>query len=162
MTQITQWCDHSPRARHPVIQSRPQEASLQTKLVKVMEFQLSYFKVQKDDFVKVLHSMCQQIWKNHQWSQTWKMSAFIPTPNKDIAFHCQRMFKLLHNCTHFTHQQSNAQNSPSQASTVHELRTSRCSSYIQKRQRNQRLNCQHLLNHRKSNRIPEKHLLLLH
>ena len=34
--------------------------------------------------------------------------------------HCQRMFKLLHNCTHLTHLQSNAQNSPSQASTVHE------------------------------------------
>ena len=40
------------------------------------------------------------------------------------------MFKLLHNCTHLTCQQSNAQNSPSQASTVHELRTSRCLSWI--------------------------------
>ena len=56
---------------------------------------------------------------------------------------CQRMLKLLHNCTHFIHQQSNTQNSPSQASTVHELRISRCSSWIQKRQRNQRSNCQH-------------------
>ena len=44
------------------------------------------------------------------------------------------MFKLLHNCTHLTCQQSNAQNSPSQASTVRELRTSRCSSWILKRQ----------------------------
>ena len=43
---------------------------------------------------------------------------------------CQRMFKILHNCTHFTHWQSNAQNSPSQAPTVHEARTSRCSSWI--------------------------------
>ena len=48
------------------------------------------------------------------------------------------MFKLLHNCTHFTCQQSNAQNFPSQASTVGETRTSRCSSWLQKRQRNQR------------------------
>ena len=40
------------------------------------------------------------------------------------------MFKLLHNCTHFTCQQSNAQNSQSQALTVHGLRTSRCSSWI--------------------------------
>ena len=41
---------------------------------------------------------------------------------------CQRMFKLLHNCTHFTCQQGNAQNPSSQASTVCELRTSRCRS----------------------------------
>ena len=44
---------------------------------------------------------------------------------------CQRMFILWHNCTHFTCQLSSAQNPPSQASTVHELRTSRCSCWIQ-------------------------------
>ena len=65
------------------------------------------------------------------------------------------MLKLGHNCTHLTCQQSNARNSPSKASTVHELRTSRCSSWIQKRQ-NQRSNCQHLLGHRKSKQVPEK------
>ena len=47
------------------------------------------------------------------------------------------MFKLPHNCTHLTCQQSNAQNFPSEASIVRELRTSRCSSWIQKRQKNQ-------------------------
>ena len=56
-------------------------------------------------------------------------------------------------------QQGHAQNPPSQASTVCEPRTSRCSSQIQKRQRNRRSNCQHLLDHRKSMRIPKKHLL---
>ena len=66
------------------------------------------------------------------------------------------MFKLLHSCTHLTRQQSNAQNSPSQSSTVCEPRTARCLSWIQKRQRNQRSNCQHLLDHRKSKRIPQK------
>ena len=65
------------------------------------------------------------------------------------------MFNLPHNCTHLTCQQSNVQNSPSQTSTVHELRTSRCSSWIQKRQGNQRSNCQHLLDHRVNQRIPE-------
>ena len=60
------------------------------------------------------------------------------------------MFKLPHNCTHLTCQQSNAQNSPRQASIVCELRTSRCSSWIQTKQRNQTANCQHLLDHRKS------------
>ena len=42
----------------------------------------------------------------------------------------QRIFKLLHNCTHLTCQQSNVQNSQSQPSTIYELRTSRCSSWI--------------------------------
>ena len=65
-------------------------------------------------------------------------------------FQFVEMLKLLHNCTHLTCQESNAQNSPSQASTVHELRNSRCSSWIYKRQRNQRSNCQHLLDHQKS------------
>ena len=51
---------------------------------------------------------------------------------------CQKMVKLPYNCTHFTCQKSNAQNSPREASTVCEQRTSRCSSWIQKRQRNQR------------------------
>ena len=60
------------------------------------------------------------------------------------------MFKLLHNCTHLTQQQSNAQNSPSQASTVRELWTSTCSSCIWKRQRNQRSNCQQPLDHQNS------------
>ena len=60
------------------------------------------------------------------------------------------MFKLLHSFTHLTHQQSNTQNSPSQASAIHEPQTSRCSSWIQKRQRNQRSNCQHLLDHQKA------------
>ena len=72
---------------------------------------------------------------------------------------CQRMFKLAYNCAHFTCQQGNAQNPSSQASTVCEPGTSRWSSWIQKRQKNQRPNCHQLLDHRKSKGIPEKHLL---
>ena len=48
------------------------------------------------------------------------------------------------------------------ASILHEPWTSRCSSWFQKRQRNQRPNCQHPLDHRKSKRVPEKHLFLLY
>ena len=51
---------------------------------------------------------------------------------------CQRIFKLLHSCMHFTYQQSNAQNPSIQASTVCETRTSRCTRWISKRQKNQR------------------------
>ena len=56
------------------------------------------FQILKDDAVKVLHSICQQIWKTQQWPQDWKRSVFIPIPKKGIP----RMFKLLHNCTHLT------------------------------------------------------------
>ena len=57
------------------------------------------FQILKDDAVKVLHSICQQIWKMQQW----------PTGLEKVSFHsnpkerqCQRMLKLPHNCTHLT------------------------------------------------------------
>ena len=71
---------------------------------------------------------------------------------------CQRMFKLLYSCANFTCQQGNAQNPSSQASTVREVRTSKCISWIQKRQRNQKSNCQHLLDHRKIKGIKKKYI----
>ena len=40
------------------------------------------YQILKDDAVKVLHSMCQQIWKTQQWPQDWKRSIFIPIPKK--------------------------------------------------------------------------------
>ena len=46
------------------------------------------FQILKDDAVKVLHSICQQIWKTQQWLQDWKRSVFIPIPKKDKAKEC--------------------------------------------------------------------------
>ena len=46
------------------------------------------FQILKDDAVKVLHSICQQIWKTQQWPQDWKRSVFIPVPNKGNAKEC--------------------------------------------------------------------------
>ena len=43
------------------------------------------FQILKDDAVKVLHSMCQEIWKTQQWPQAWKRSVFIPIPKKGNA-----------------------------------------------------------------------------
>ena len=43
------------------------------------------FQILKDDAVKVLHSICQQIWKTQQWPQDWKGSVFIPIPKKSNA-----------------------------------------------------------------------------
>ena len=56
-----------------------------------MEFQLSYF---KDDAVKVLHSICQQIWKSQQWPQDWKRSVFIPIPKRGNAKECSNCHKI--------------------------------------------------------------------
>jgi len=46
------------------------------------------FQVLKDDSVKVLHPICQQIWKSQQWPQNWKRSVFIPIPKKGNAKEC--------------------------------------------------------------------------
>ena len=46
------------------------------------------FQFLKDDAVKVLHSICQQIWKTQQWPQDWKRSVFIPIPKKGCAKQC--------------------------------------------------------------------------
>ena len=46
------------------------------------------FQILKDDAVKVLHSICQQIWKSQQWPQDWKRSVFIPIPKKGKAKKC--------------------------------------------------------------------------
>ena len=75
------------------------------------------FQIIKDEAVKVLYSVCQQIWKTQQWPQNWEEISFHSNPKER---QCQRMLKLLHNCTHLTCQQSNAQNSPSQASAIRE------------------------------------------
>ena len=54
------------------------------------------FQVLKDDAVKVLHSICQQIWKTQQWPQDWKRSIFIPIPKKGNAKECSNeMMKSL-------------------------------------------------------------------
>ena len=46
------------------------------------------FQILKDDAVKVLHSICQRIWKTQQWPQDWKQSLFIPVPKKGSAKEC--------------------------------------------------------------------------
>ena len=52
------------------------------------------FQILKDDVVKVLHSLCQQIWKTQQWAQDWKMSVFIPIPKKGNAKECSNYHRI--------------------------------------------------------------------
>ena len=56
------------------------------------------FQILRDDAVKVLHSICQQIWKTQQWPQDWKGQFSFQMKERQ----CQRMLKILHNCIHLT------------------------------------------------------------
>ena len=60
--------------------------------------QVELFQTLKDDAVKVLHSICQQIWKTQQWPQLEKVSLHSNPKERQ----CQRMLKLPHSCTHLT------------------------------------------------------------
>ena len=112
----------------------------------------------KDDGVKVLCSICQQIWKTQQWPQDWKRSVFIPRPKQGNAKECSnyRTIALI-----------------SHASKVMlKILQARLQQYVNcelpdvqagfRKGRGIRSNCQHLLDHQKSKRVPEKHLFLLY
>ena len=73
------------------------------------------FQILKDGAVKVLHSICQQIWKTQQWPQNWKRSVFIPIPMKGNVKECSNY----HTIALISHS-SKVQNSPSQALTIRE------------------------------------------
>ena len=89
------------------------------------------FQILKDDAVKCCTQYTSKFGKLTSGHRTGKDLFTFRSQRQ-----CQRMFKLPHNCTHLTHQQSHTQNSPSQASTVCKLRTPRCSNWILKRQGN--------------------------
>ena len=52
------------------------------------------FQILKDDAVKVLHSICQQIWKPQQWPQDWKKSVFLPSSKEDNAKECSDYYTI--------------------------------------------------------------------
>ena len=110
------------------------------------------FQILKDDAVTVLHSICQQIWRAQQWLQDWKRSVFIPFPKKGNAKECSKY------CT--TALISYARK------VILKILQARLQQYVnrelsdvqsgfRKRQRNQRSNCRHPLDHWKSKRVLE-------
>ena len=110
------------------------------------------FQILKDDAVKVLHSICQQIWKTQQWPQDWKRSVFIPVPKKGNA----KEYSNYHTIALISHA----------SKVMLKILLVSLQQYVNQEltdvQAGFRSNCQHPLDHRKSKRIPEKHLLLLH
>ena len=94
-SRYSQWCDHSPHHSCGHI-FHILEYEVKWALGKVTTkkdrggdgISIELFQILKDDAVKVLHSISQQIWKTQQWPQDWKMSVFIPIPKKDSAKEC--------------------------------------------------------------------------
>ena len=123
-----------------------------------MEFQLSYFKSWKMMLWKCCTQYASNFWKLRSGHRTGKGPFSFQSQRKAMPKNVQTTAQL-YSC-HML--ESNAQNCPNQPSTVLEPRTSRCSSWLEKRQRNQRSNCQHPLDCWKSTRVPEKYLLLLY
>ena len=116
------------------------------------------FQILKDDAVKVLHSICQQIWKTHQWPQDRKRSVFIPVPKKDNAKDCSN-YCTIALISHASKVMLKILQARLQQYVNHELPMFKL---VLERQRNQRSNYQHPLDHGKSKRVPEKHLFLLY
>ena len=115
------------------------------------------FQILKDDAVKVQHPICQQIWKTLPWPQDWKRSLFIPIPKKGNAKECSNYhtIALINSKVMLKILQVRLQQYVN-----HEFPDVQAG--FKKFQRNQRSNCQHLLDHGKSKRVPEKHLFLLY
>ena len=122
------------------------------------EILVELFQILKDDAVKVLHSICQQIWKTQQWPQDWKRSIFIPIPKKGNAKECSN-YHTLELISHARKVMLKILQARLQQYVNHELPDIQAGF---RRQRNQRSNCQHLLDHRKSKKVPEKHVFLLY
>ena len=121
---------------------------------------IELFQILKNGAVKVLYSTCQQTWKTQQWPQDWKRSVFIPIPKKGNA----KEYSNYHTIALISHTSKlmlKILQARLQQHINHELPDVQV-GLRKGRERNQRSNCQHLLDHRKNNRIPEKYLLLLY
>ena len=69
---------------HDLLKFLGLESITMNKASRVDGIPVELFQILEDDAVKVLHSICQQIWKTQQWPQDWKRSVFIPVPKKEM------------------------------------------------------------------------------
>ena len=116
------------------------------------------FQILKDVAVKVLHSVYQQIWKTQQWPGTGKCQFSFQSQRKAVPKNAQTTAQL--NSSHMLVKQCSKFSKPSFNST--QTVNFQMFRLGLEKQRNQRSNCQHPLDHRKSKRVPEKHLFLLY
>ena len=114
------------------------------------------FQILKDNAVKILHSVCQQIWKLQQWPQDWKRSVFIPIPKEGNAKECSNY----HTVALISHA----------SKVMLKILQAKLQQYVNWEipdvqtgfRKDRGIGDQHPLDHRKSKRITEKHLLLFH
>ena len=105
------------------------------------------FKILKDDAVKALHSICQQIWKTQQWPQDWKRSVIIPIPKKGNAKECLH-YRTIALISHASKVMLKILQARLQQYVNRELPDVQAG--FRKGRGTQRSNCQHPVDHRKS------------
>ena len=91
----SQRCYFSPRARHRGMWSQVGLRNIITNKASGCDgIPVELFQILNDDAVKVLLSICQQIWKTQQWTQDWKRSVFIPIPKESNANECSNYYTI--------------------------------------------------------------------
>ena len=116
------------------------------------------FQILKDDAVKVLRSICQQIWKTQQWPQDWKRSVFIPIPKKGNAKECSN-YRTVAFISHASNIMFKILQAKFQQYVNRELSDIQAGFRKDRGIRDQIANILWIME--KAGRIPEKHLLLL-
>ena len=122
------------------------------------EITAELFQILKDDAVNVFHSISQQIWKTQQWPLDWKRSVFIPIPKKGNAKECSNYCTIAH-ISHTSRVMLKILQARLQQYMNHELRDIQAGFRKDMGTGDQIANI-HSLDHQKSKRVPEKHLLL--
>ena len=113
----------------------------------------------KDDAVKVLHSICQQIWKTQQWPQDWKRSVFIPIPMKGNAKECSN-YHTVALISHSSKVMVKILQARLQQYVNHEILNVQAGFRKGRGTRDQIADICWII--KKSKRVPEKHLFLLY
>ena len=119
---------------------------------------MELFQILKDDAVKVLHSICQQIWKTQQWPQDWKTSVFNPIPKKGNAKECSN-HSTIALISHASKVMPQIMQARHQQYVNRELPDIQDGFIKGRGTRDQIANIRWII---KTKRIPEKHLLLLY
>ena len=116
------------------------------------------FQIMKDDVVKVLHSICQQIWKTQQWPQDWKRSVFILIPKKGNAKECSN-YHTIALISHASKVMLKILQARLQQYMNHEIPDVQADFRKSRGSRDQLANIHWIM---EKARVPEKHLFLLY
>ena len=125
------------------------------------EIPVELFQILKDDAVKVLHSICQQIWKTQQWPQDWKRSVFIPIPKKGNTKECSKYCTTVL-ISHTSKVMLKILQAKFQQYVNHKFPDIQAGFRKGRGTRDQIANIHWIIKKKKKKTVPEKHLLLLY